>query len=184
MNIMDIVYIVLAVLFVIIFIIFIEYNKLIKTQNVVKKAKANIEICLNKRFDLIPNLVECVKSYSNHESDTLEEIVELRNSYNENKNMNLEQAGMLNNRLNRYLAIVEAYPDLKANTQYLNLQNELRNVEDDLSNARRVYNDDVTIYNTQIEKVPSNIVASIFSFKQAELFQVDNEKRENVKIEL
>ena len=184
MNISSIVYIVLAVIFVLILIVFVEYNKLIKTQNVVKKAKANIEICLNKRFDLIPNIVECVKSYSGHESDTLEEIVSLRNNYKENKDINLEQAGMLNNRLNKYLAVVEAYPDLKANTQYMSLQNELRSIEDELSKARQIYNNDVTIYNTLIEKIPSNLIASIFSFKQAELFQVDSEKRENVKVEL
>ena len=182
MNIMDIIYIVLIVLFIVIFIIFIKYNKLIRTQNNVKKDKANIEICLNKRFDLIPNLVECVKSYSKYESDTLEEIVLLRNNYKEHENMNIQQAGMMNKRLDKCLAIVESYPDLKANLEYLNLQNELRNIENELSVARTKYNDTVTAYNTLIETVPSNIVASIFSFKKAELFQIEDERKENIKI--
>lgn len=184
MEIMDLVYIILTVMLIIILIIFIMYNKLIKLLNRVKKAKANIEIYSNKRFDLIPNLVECVKSYSKYEGDTLEEIVSLRNSYNQNKNLNIKQVEQMNDRLNKYLAIVENYPDLKANTQYISLQNELSKIEDELQNARHIYNDEVTTYNMVIESVPSNIVASIFAFKKAELFQVEDHKKENIKLDL
>ena len=184
MEIMDLVYIILTVMLIIILIIFIMYNKLIKLLNRVKKAKANIEIYSNKRFDLIPNLVECVKSYSKYEGNTLEEIVSLRNSYNQNKNLNIKQVEQMNDRLNKYLAIVENYPDLKANTQYISLQNELSKIEDELQNARHIYNDEVTTYNTVIESVPSNIVASIFAFKKAELFQVEDHKKENIKLDL
>lgn len=182
MNIENIIYISLVVILIVILITFAMYNKLIKLLNKVKKAKANIEIYINKRFDLIPNLVECVKGYSNHESSTLEDIVALRNNYNENRNLNINQAGKMNDRLNKYLAVVENYPDLKANQQYLDLQDELSKIEDELQYARHIYNDEVTKYNTVIESIPSNIVASIFAFKKATLFQAEEHKRENVKL--
>ena len=181
---MDLIYIILTVILIVILVIFALYNKLIKLLNKVKKAKANIEIYSNKRFDLIPNLVECVKGYSNHESTTLEDIVALRNNYAQNKNLNIEQVKDMNQQLNKYLAIVENYPELKANEQYLNLQLELRNIEDELERARRIYNDEVTEYNTLTETIPSNIIASIFAFKKVQLFQIEEHKRENVKIEL
>lgn len=184
MNIMDLVYIVLAVLLVVIIIVLVQYNGLIKLQNRVKKSKANIEIYLNKRFDLIPNLVEVCKGYSNYESDTLEEIVALRANYKEQKKFSIGDVERMHDRLNQYLAIVESYPDLKANSQYLNLQKELRDIEDQLEAARRIYNDDVTEYNTRVETVPSNIVAKLFAFEKTELFQIDNAKRENVNVEL
>lgn len=184
MEIMDIVYIILTVILILIFIIFAKYNKLVKLQNSVKKAKANIEISLNKRFELIPNLIECIKSYSKYEGSTLENIVSLRNNYNGQKDLSIKEAGKMNENLNKYLAIVENYPELKANTQYISLQNELKSIEDELEYARYKYNDEVTKYNTLIETVPTNIVASIFAFRKADLFQAENHKRENVKIDL
>ena len=184
MEIMDIVYIILTVILIIILIIFAKYNKLIKLQNRVKRAKANIAIYLNKRFDLIPNLVECIKSYSKYEGNTLEEIVSLRNNYHQHKDLGMKEASMMNNKLNQYLAIVEAYPDLKANTQYMSLQSELSKIENELQRARHTYNDEVTRYNTLIETVPSNIVASIFAFRKASLFQIEEEKKENIKLDL
>lgn len=182
MDIMNIVYIALTVLLIVIITILAKYNKLIKLQNRVKKAKANIEIYLNKRFELIPNLVECVKSYSKYEEGTLEGIISLRNNYTGHEN--LREAGKMNDRLSKYLAIVENYPNLKANAQYISLQNELARIESELERARRVYNDEVTRYNTTIETVPSNIVAGIFAFKKVELFQIENYKRENIKLDI
>lgn len=184
MEIMDLVYIILTVILVIILIIFVMYNKLIKLLNKVKKAKANIEIYSNKRFDLIPNLVECVKSYSKYEGTTLEDIVALRTNYNANNHLNLGQVSEMNDKLNKYLAIVENYPNLKANEQYLDLQNELSIIEEELQMARHIYNDKVTDYNTVIESIPSNIVASIFAFKKADLFQIEDHKKENIKLDL
>ena len=181
---MDLIYIICAVLLIVILMIFSKYNKLIKLLNRVKKAKANIEIYSNKRFDLIPNLVECVKGYSKYEGTTLEDIVALRNNYRGNSHMNIGQVSEMNDKLNQYLAIVENYPELKANTQYLDLQDELSKIEEELQRARHKYNDEVTEYNTVIESVPSNIVASIFAFKHAELFQIEEHKRDNIKINL
>lgn len=176
--------IILFVLLIVILIIFVKYNKLVKRCNSVKNAKANIEIYLNKRFDLIPNVVECVKSYSGHEKGTLEEITSLRSSYNSSKSFNINDASKLNNKLTNILATVEAYPDLKADSQYLNLQGELRNIENELEEARKVYNNEVRLYNTSIESVPTNIIASIFDFRKAAYFKVESDKKENIKVNL
>ena len=114
----------------------------------------------------------------------MEDIITLRNNYNRNNHSNINQVGKMNDELNKYLAVVENYPELKANTQYLNLQNELSEIEDELQVARHIYNDEVTEYNTLIETIPSNIVASMFAFKKAELFQTEEHKRENIKLDL
>lgn len=180
---MDIIYIILLVLLIVIFIILAMYNKLIRLLNKVKKSEAGIDIYLNQRFDLIPNLVECVKGYSNHESSTLEEIVNLRNNYNKTSGLNIRQANEINNDLNKILAIAEAYPELKASEQYLNLQTNLAEIETKLEYARNNYNNDVTNYNIATESVPTNIIASMFNFKKKELFKIDNNRRENVKLE-
>lgn len=179
-----IIYIALIIILIINFFIFGKYNKLIELQNSVKKAQASIEIYLNKRFELIPNLVECVKGYSKHEGDTLENIVSLRKNYNEEKSIDIKKASQMNNELTKYLAIVEDYPDLKADSQYMNLQKELKNIEDELEGARHRYNDVVTKYNIVIESVPSNIVATIFGFKKAQLFQAESNEKENIKVDL
>ena len=184
MNLPDIVYIILTIILFLIIFILLKYNKLIKLQNNVKKAKASIEIYLNKRFDLIPNIVECVKSYSNYESSTLEEITSLRNTYNEQNNNSIKNVDEINKELTKLIAVVGNYPELKANTQYLNLHNELRNIEDELEIARHRYNNVVTRYNTVIETIPTNIVASLFAFKKAELFSIENDKKENIKVKI
>lgn len=175
-------YIFLVVIFFIILTILIQYNKLIRLRNKVKQSKSGIEVYLNQRFDLIPNLVECVKGYSKHENNILEKITNLRNLYNENRDFN--KASQLNNGINKILAIAENYPDLKASEQYLNLQKNLVKIESQLQAARRIYNNDVTKFNTAIETVPTNIIANIFSFKPAELFQIEEYKKENINIEM
>lgn len=180
----DLIYIILFVLLLIIVIILVMYNKLVRLQNRVKRSQSNIEVCLNKRFELIPNIVECVKGYSKYEESTLEKITSLRNNFNSQKNMSLKKASQMNTELNKYLAIVENYPDLKANSEYMSLQNKLSNIEDELQRIRHIYNDDVTRYNTTIESVPSNIVAFMFAFKQAELFQIEDNKKENIKVNI
>ena len=177
-----IIYIILTIVLIIILVILSKYNQMIRSLNKVKKSSANIEIYLKKRFDLIPNLVECVKGYSKHEKDTLENIISLRNSYDNHQKLNIEEATEMNNQLNKYLAIVENYPDLKANSDYMNLQKELREIEDQLQRARSIYNEEATNYNTATLLVPSNIIAIIFDFKKVELFKIESKKRENVKI--
>lgn len=180
----NIVYIILLVVLIVIIVVLFMYNKLVRLYNKVKKSKSDIEIYLNKRFDLIPNLVECVKSYSKYEDETLEKIVLLRSDYSKMDNLKVSDVNELDNKLTKYLAVVEAYPDLKANTEYLNLQRELRDIEDKLSMARERYNDVATNYNVATEVVPSNIVSSIFAFKKVDLFKLEDSKKENIKVEL
>lgn len=184
MEVTTLMYIILTILLILIILTLAKYNKLIKYQNRVKKAQANIEIYLNKRFDLIPNLVECVKSYTNYEGSTLEGIVLLRSRYNNEKYKSISDAKEMNDNLNDFLAVVENYPNLKANTQYVSLQNELARIENELERARHIYNDEVTKYNTIIESVPSNIVAWLFAFKKAMLFKVDDAKKENINLSI
>ena len=169
---------------IIILIIFLMYNSLVKLRNKVKQAKSGIDVYLNQRFDLIPNLVECVKGYSKHEKEIFENIVNLRTQYMNNKNNNLKQAEELNNNMNQIIAVAENYPELKASEQYLNLQKNLSKIESQLQAARRIYNNEVTKYNTKIGTVPSNIIANIFGFKEESLFTIEEYKKENIKVDL
>ena len=170
------------ILFIIILImILVIYNNLIRARNRVKQAKSGIDVYLNQRFDLIPNLVECVKQYSEYEKGVFAEITELRVSYLKDST-NLKSAEKINNKMNEIVALAENYPELKSSEQYLNLQRNLTKLESQLQAARRIYNMEVTSYNNKIETVPSNIVAKLFGFKKAELFQIEEYKRENVMI--
>lgn len=173
--------IILIIVAILIISIIKIYNKIIRLQNRVKSAESSIDICLNQRFDLIPNLVECVKTYTKHEKVLLENIVKQRTEYSQNKN--LKKASELNNTLNKIIAVVENYPELKASEQFLNLQNNLVEIEDQLQIARRVYNVEVQRYNSTIQIVPNNIIAGIFGFKEKDFFQIEEYKEENIKID-
>lgn len=174
--------IVAIIVVVIALIVLIEYNKLIRLKNKVNQSKSGIDVYLNQRFDLIPNLVECVKAYSKHENELFENIVKLRSIYNENKD--LVDASKVNNDLNKILLIAENYPELKASEQFLNLQRNLTKIESQLQAARRIYNNSVTTYNTKIQSVPTNIIASLFGFKEQDLFQIEEYKKEKINVEL
>ena len=169
---------------IIILIVFSMYNTLVKIRNKVKQAESGIDVYLNQRFDLIPNLVECVKGYSKHEKDVFENIVKLRTEYMNNKKTDLKQAEKINNNMNQIIAVAENYPELKASEQYLNLQKNLSKIESQLQAARRIYNNEVTKYNTKIATVPSNIIAGLFGFKEASLFTIEEYKKENIEINL
>lgn len=176
------VFIIIAVILILIF--FSIYNSLVKSRNSVKQAESGIDVYLKQRFDLIPNLVECVKGYSKHEKDVLENIVKLRTEYINNKNIDFKQVEDLNKSMNNLIAIAENYPELKASEQYLNLQQNLSKIESQLQAARRIYNSEVTKYNTKINTVPSNLIAKLFGFKEADLFQIEESQKENIKINL
>ena len=175
-----IILIILVIIAIIIISIISKYNKFIRLENRVKSSKAGIDVYLNQRFDLIPNLVECVKGYSTHEKDLLENIVEQRSAYS--KNMNLKEASELNNNINRIIAVAEDYPELKASEQFLNLQDNLVQIESQLQEARKIYNTDIQRYNNAIQTVPSNIVAAMFGFKEKDFFQIEEYQKENIKI--
>lgn len=173
----------LIIIAILLIIILVLYNNLVKSRNKVKQAESGIDVYLTQRFDLIPNLVECVKAYSKHEESIFTEIANLRSAYM-GQHKNLENGANLNNKMNRLIAVAENYPELKASEQYLNLQRNLTKIESQLQAARRIYNMEVTNYNDKICTIPSNLVAILFGFKEAKLFEIEDYKRENININL
>ena len=171
---------IIIIVIAILLVLLIMYNRLVKKRNAVKQSRSSIDVYLTQRFDLIPNLVECVKGYAKHEEKLLESITKLRTEYNVSKD--LDKASLLNTQMNKLIAIVENYPDLKASENFLNLQKNLTKMEDQLQAARRLYNIDVTAYNTAIQVFPTNLIASAFNFTEEKLFELEPGKGENVKI--
>ena len=180
-------------LFLLLIWIISAYNKLVKKKLATESAWADIDTQLKKRFDLIPNLVEIVKGYASYEKETLNKIIEARSKASEIsidiKNITPEKMaefqanqGELTNALGKLFVLSEAYPDLKANQNFLDLQKQLQTVEEDLNMARRFYNGTVKEYNEMIQIFPSNIVAKIFSFAEKPFFEVNDSERENVKV--
>lgn len=165
-------------------VIAIIYNSFIYKRNVVKNVFSTIDVLLKKRFDLIPNLVETVKGYAKHEELVFTRIAELRNLANK-ENMSdeekIELDGRVNSEMNRLMAVVENYPNLKADKNFMNLQITMTEIEDQISAARRAYNAAVTEFNNACEMFPTNIFAGIFGFKQKILFQIPQEEKVNVK---
>lgn len=159
----------------------VKYNLFIRKSNKIKESEAQIDVLLNQRFDLIPNIIECVKGYTKHESSTLKKLTDLRTSYNKNE-FSIEETEKVDKNFNNIMLLAEAYPDLKANTQFLDLQNTLKEIENKLSYARSNYNNVVTSYNNLVESIPSNIIAKIFVFEKKELFKLDIDKKEDIKI--
>jgi len=176
---------ILAIILVLLLVIINVYNGLVKSRQKVKNAWSQIDVQLQRRFDLIPNLVETVKGYMGHELSVLTKVTELRTSWANAKTVaeKAELDNQLSGALKTIMAVSENYPDLKANQNFNQLQEELKNTENKISFSRQFYNDTVTMYNTKLEVIPSNIVASIFNFKAEELFKVDSdEARKNVKV--
>ena len=175
--------IVLIVLIIIVWAIS-TYNKLVDLRNRVKDQWAQIDVQLKRRFDLIPNLVETVKGYTKHESETLESVIKARNTYVSatTPDAQMKADGELEQAISKLFALAENYPDLKANTTFQHLQTELTETESKIASARQFYNDTVLVYNNKIEMVPSNIIASLFKFKQETFFEANDTERENVQI--
>ena len=168
-------FIILAV--IIIFIIFM-FNSVITLKQHVDRAKSLIDVYLQQRFDLIPNLVNVTKEYINYESNILEKITELRSLYTKNKDENAKNE--LNSQYKTIMLVSENYPQLKSSEQFLNLQKSLIKIESQLQAARRIFNNDVTKYNTKIATFPNNFIAKLFNFKPEELFQLEGE--DNVEV--
>ena len=160
------------------------YNNLIVLRNKAKDQWAQIEVQLKKRFDLIPNLVETVKGYAKHEKDTLNEVIEARNKFKTATTPEEEMAasGELNKALGRIMMLTEAYPELKANENFLSLQADLKDVEEKISYARQFYNDTVLGYMNKVEMFPSNIIANMFGFKPMKYFEAGEEAKEAPKV--
>ena len=143
-----------------------------------------IDVYLKKRFDLIPNLVEVTKKYANYEKDVLTKITEYRTAYNQTNDR--DSIYKLNKEYENLMLIVENYPELKASEQFTKLQKNLIKVESELQAARRIYNNDITKYNTKLSVFPSNIIGKIFNFKEGELFELTDRKNEekNINVEM
>ncbi|HCY44140.1 MAG TPA: hypothetical protein DHU33_01795 [Firmicutes bacterium] len=177
--------ILIAVVAIIVLFVINTYNTLVGLRNKVKDQWAQIDVQLKRRFDLIPNLVETVKGYAKHESSTLEAVVKARNTYlsASTPEAQMKADGELTQAITKLFALSEAYPELKANENFKQLQSELTSTEDKISYARQFYNDIVMKYNNKIEMFPSNIVAGMFKFKAQAFFEVNEEERQNVKVQ-
>ena len=177
--------ILIAVVAIIVLFVINTYNTLVGLRNKVKDQWAQIDVQLKRRFDLIPNLVETVKGYAKHESDTLEAVVKARNTYlsASTPEAQMKADGELTQAITKLFALSEAYSELKANTNFVSLQNSLQETEDKIAYARQFYNDIVMKYNNKIEMFPSNIVAGMFNFKTQAFFEVNEEERQNVKVQ-
>ena len=178
--------IIVAIVAIIVIAFIAIYNKLVTARQRVKNGWGQIDVQLQRRFDLIPNLVDTVKGYMAHESSVLEKVTELRTSWANAKTVaeKMEISNQLSDTLKTIMAVSENYPDLKANQNFMSLQEELTNTENKISYSRQFYNDTVTRYNTMLETFPSNLVASMFHFEAEKLFEVDNPSaRQNVKVD-
>lgn len=163
-------------------------NHFVTLKNKLEEAWATIDVYLKKRYDLIPNLVETVKGYAKHESETLQQVVAARNmsAGARTPDEKMEAANQMSGSLRTFFsAVAENYPDLKANTNFLDLQNQLKDIEDDLEGARRYYNGTVKSFNTKLEHFPDNLIGSRMGeeYKKRPYFELDNaEERKNVKV--
>ena len=180
------IWIILGIIVLILIIAIGLYNGLVNARIKVDNAWSQIDVQLQRRFDLIPNLVETVKGYMEHEADVLTKVTDLRSSWANARTVD-EKANLdnqLSESLKTIMAVAENYPDLKANQNFSELQTELTNTENKISYSRQFYNDTVTRYNIKLETFPSTVIASVFNFKSENLFEVDNqEARKNVKVD-
>jgi len=175
-----------VILLLVVVYLIATYNSFISMRNMVQEAFSTMDVYLKKRYDLIPNIVETVKGYAKHESSTLESVVAARNNAMsaQTNEETLAAQGELQQTLGRLFALAESYPDLKANTNFMDLQQQLSTIESEIAQSRKYYNGTVRAFNTKVESFPSNIVAGMFKFVRQALYEVDNvEERQNVKVE-
>jgi LemA protein len=161
------------------------YNGLVVLRNKVKNQWSQIDVLLKRRSDLIPNLVETVKGYASHEEGTLKEVIEARNKYLQasNDSDKMSTSSELTSSLSKLFALSESYPELKANTNFEQLQKELTETEDKITYARQFYNDAVMKYQNKLVVFPSNLIASIFNFKEEKYFEVKDSEKEVPKVQ-
>lgn len=177
--------IIIAVLVVLAAFCIRSYNNFVKLRNRIEESLAQLDVTLKKRFDLIPNLVETVKGYAAHEKETLEGVINARNnglnaSTLEDKDL---QSKNLTSALSHLFAVAENYPELKANENFMSLQNSLMKIEDEILMCRKYYNAVVKHFNTATETFPSNIIASIFHFTRQTYLSVEESEKQNIKVQ-
>ena len=161
------------------------YNGLVKLRNMVENAWAQINVQLKRRIDLIPNLLETVKGYAKHESETFERVIAARNMASSATTVDqaIEANNQLTSTLRTLFAVAEAYPELKANTNFIQLQNDLKETEDKIMFSRQFYNDTVTKFNIAIEQFPASFIAGMFNFAKQTLFEITEEDRVVPKVQ-
>jgi len=183
---MNIILLVIGVLAVGAILLVIVYNRFVKNRNVVKDAWSNIDVALKRRYDLIPNLVETVKGYAAHEKTTLESVIQARNAAmavpSDDINAQIKAENQLQQTLRSIFALGEAYPDLKANPNFLGLQQKLNEIEENLERSRRYYNGTVRENNTYGESFPGVLFAGMLNYQHFDYFETDEASRENVKV--
>ncbi|WP_167958365.1 LemA family protein [Anaerosporobacter faecicola] len=177
--------IIIAVIVLFILWFILSYNGFVKQKAFVEEAFSGMDVYLQKRYDLIPNLVACVKSYMIHEQDTLEKVINLRNQSitQQNPSSKIQVENELSNQLSKLFALAESYPDLKANQQFFSLQTDLTRIETDIAQARKYYNGAVKKFNIRVNTIPSNIVASLCHFSKFPYFETQEAERNSVKVE-
>jgi len=175
---------VLAGLGILVLAIIAIYNSLVKLRIKVDESWSGIDTQLKRRYDLIPNLVETVKGYAKHESETLENVIKARTSAMgaQTPGEQAKAENMLSETLKSIFALSESYPELKANQNFLELQQTLNDLEDQIQLSRRYYNATVRDYNTKREVFPNNMIAGMFNFAKREFFEIADAERENVKV--
>lgn len=179
-------YVLIGIVVIVAFYAIAQYNGFVKLRNLVEEAFSTMDVYLKKRYDLIPNLVETVKGYAAHESETLEGVIAARNAagHASTPEARMQAEGDLSQVMGRLFALTESYPDLKANTNFMDLQGQLKTIETEIAQSRKYYNGTVRQYNTKRESFPSNIIAGMFNFTAKPLYEVANvEERENVKVQ-
>src|SRR5690554_1044984 len=176
----------IAIILALAFFLVQIFNRFAKNRNVVKDAWSNIDVALKRRYDLIPNLVETVKGYATHEKSTLESVINARNAAmavpSDDINAQIKAENQLQQTLRSIFALSEAYPDLKANSNFLDLQQKLNEIEINLERSRRYYNGTVRENNTYGESFPGVMVAGMFKYQHFDFFETDEASRENVKV--
>lgn len=177
---------VLAVALLIGIWVFSTYNSLVKLKNNVEEGFSTMDVYMKKRYDLVPNLVETVKGYAKHEKETLTAVINSRNSALSATSIKdkAQSEAQLTEAIKSLFALAESYPELKANTNFLDLQQQLTAVEQDIANSRKYYNSVVKMLNNKVEMFPSNLVAKWFKFTRKDMFEVSSSaERENVKVQ-
>lgn len=174
-------YIIIGVVVVLFVLVLVTYNSLIQLRNKVKEAFSTMDVYLKKRYDLIPNLVDIVKGYAKHETDTLQEVTKMRvNAQKGDLNTAIDSEVKIGDALQSLLVVVEKYPDLKANTNFLDLQERLSKMEEETAFSRRYYNGSVREYNNKCQMFPFNLIAGVFGFKALPMYQVESEQERKV----
>lgn len=177
---------IIAIVVVVLLLLYVisTYNTLVRLRNRVRDQWAQIEVQLKRRFDLIPNIVETVKGYAKHESDTLKGVVEARNKFNvaSTPEDEMKASNELTGAVRQLFALSEAYPELKANQNFIELQKSLEETENKISTSRQFYNDTALTLNNKVEMFPSNIIAKLFGFKKEAFFEAEPEAKSAPKV--